>query len=580
MIRIKAPASALLALSMVLAIVTTVAWPVLAEDATLQATPSSSPAIDSVVQSIWTQTDGPVAAGEIARTWIWGPSAIVSTTEYYSESPTGLRKTVYYDKGRLDILDPTMPTDDPWYVSGALLSSELLSGRIQLGETLFIDRQPADIAIVGDYRQENPVTYASLSKLSSVWSDPAVTDGTYQAPRFESRIGEEVSDLLLPDGTVVPDGSSIAGVTVAEYDDTTGHNIAAPFLEWAANYPLSWAYLLGLPITEPYWVNAEVGGVNKLVMVQVFERRVLTYTPGNSPGWEVESGNMGLHYRLWRGLPVDTPIDAAFTPLAHNEPFGEELIPAALKQYIDPFMFAAVMRVSSGGDPFAVQSNGGVGLLAVRESVLNGEIANLHDPGVNAYYGARSLNYWMNQFWDWPTILANYYSDGNPDMGNQEMLSWIDAIMTTYDGLVTEYNADVREFALGPPRVDGDPIGAGRAAYYGAGYDAAFWEEAMRKHSGWGNAIPDWKPDPNDYYCVHPDYLVGERLRLVANDKVLDCTIGDRVAVPHQAQWRAKWAVEMNWPLFVALGLDKNNQVEVYYLDPEAPVATDPEPVG
>src|SRR5690606_2311216 len=112
-----------------------------------------------------------------------------------------------------------------------------------------------------------------------------------------------INDLLKPDGTVVQGGAPNMGVTVADYEPITGHNIAAPFLEWAENYPLPWAYLLGLPITEPYWVNAQVDGENKLVMVQVFERRVLTYTPGNSPGWEVESGNMGLHYRLWRGLP-------------------------------------------------------------------------------------------------------------------------------------------------------------------------------------------------------------------------------------------------------------------------------------
>src|SRR5690606_27590137 len=99
----------------------------------------------------------------------------------------------------------------------------------------------------------NPVTYASLSKLSSVWSDPAVAEGEYEAPRFDARVGETLTDLLHPDGTVVPGGAQDLGVKVAQYDDTTGHNIAAPFLDWASAYPLEWAYLLGLPITEPYW---------------------------------------------------------------------------------------------------------------------------------------------------------------------------------------------------------------------------------------------------------------------------------------------------------------------------------------
>ncbi len=41
-------------------------------------------------------------------------------------------------------------------------------------------------------------------------------------------------------------------------------------------------YATGYPLTEAYWTHVLVGGVSKLVLVQVFERRVLTYTPSNS----------------------------------------------------------------------------------------------------------------------------------------------------------------------------------------------------------------------------------------------------------------------------------------------------------
>ncbi len=59
---------------------------------------------------------------------------------------------------------------------------------------------------------------------------------------------------------------------------------------------MDWVRVLGLPITEPYWVKAKIGGVEKDVLVQLFERRVLTYTPSNPPGWQVEMGNVGRHY--------------------------------------------------------------------------------------------------------------------------------------------------------------------------------------------------------------------------------------------------------------------------------------------
>jgi hypothetical protein len=59
-------------------------------------------------------------------------------------------------------------------------------------------------------------------------------------------------------------------------------------------------YATGYPTTEAYWSMVAVGGTEKDVLIQCFERRCLTYTPGNSPGFAVEAGNIGLHYYVWR----------------------------------------------------------------------------------------------------------------------------------------------------------------------------------------------------------------------------------------------------------------------------------------
>ncbi len=59
-------------------------------------------------------------------------------------------------------------------------------------------------------------------------------------------------------------------------------------------------YATGYPITEAYWTTIRVGGVEQSVLFQCFERRCLTYTPGNADGWKVEAGNVGLHYYTWR----------------------------------------------------------------------------------------------------------------------------------------------------------------------------------------------------------------------------------------------------------------------------------------
>ena len=36
------------------------------------------------------------------------------------------------------------------------------------------------------------------------------------------------------------------------------------------------------------------------MLIQAYERRVLTYNPANPPAFQVEMGNIGLHYYDWR----------------------------------------------------------------------------------------------------------------------------------------------------------------------------------------------------------------------------------------------------------------------------------------
>jgi hypothetical protein len=45
----------------------------------------------------------------------------------------------------------------------------------------------------------------------------------------------------------------------------------------------------------------KVGGVDRPILFQVFERRVLTYNPANEPAFRVEMGNVGalLSVAVW-----------------------------------------------------------------------------------------------------------------------------------------------------------------------------------------------------------------------------------------------------------------------------------------
>jgi hypothetical protein len=84
-------------------------------------------------------------------------------------------------------------------------------------------------------------------------------------------------------------------------------------------------YATGYPITEAYWSNIAVGGTQTEVLWQCFERRCLTWTPGNDPGWQVEAGNVGQHYYRWRygdDRPAADTLDVTFNIYHEGELVG------------------------------------------------------------------------------------------------------------------------------------------------------------------------------------------------------------------------------------------------------------------
>ena len=64
-------------------------------------------------------------------------------------------------------MEVTFPADDPqhdWYVTTGLLVRELISGRMQLGNTLYEQHQPAQLPVAGDPEapRNQTITYADL----------------------------------------------------------------------------------------------------------------------------------------------------------------------------------------------------------------------------------------------------------------------------------------------------------------------------------------------------------------------------------------------------------------------------------
>lgn len=200
----------------------------------------------------------------------------------------------------MEINDPDADPPSSWYVTNGLLVVELITGQRQFGDDLFVDYGPAEVNVAGDPDGTTGPTYAALQ---------GVLDGPMQP------LGSTLDQWIDREGTVTID-STLAPqqVVIGHVDDVTGHGIAAPFWEFMTSAGLVYEdedlfddvlfdppiYATGRPITGAYWTTVQVAGESREVLVQCFERRCLTYTPGNPDGFVVEAGNVGQHYYTWR----------------------------------------------------------------------------------------------------------------------------------------------------------------------------------------------------------------------------------------------------------------------------------------
>ncbi len=259
---------------------------------------------DPAFARTWARTDGPVSGGAVARTWIWGPEPRTGAfVEPYRDAPGGTRLIQYFDKSRMELTNPQGNPADPFYVTNGLLATEMLTGNVQLGDAFFETHNPAAIPVAGDLDDPAGPTYATFTPLRNA---PALVSGT------------PIIATVTRDGPVTDDPTQAGKATAQQYVPETKHTVADVFwafmtssgiVDGGATEPLfrSPFYATGFPVTEAYWSTVRVAGQERAVLIQVFERRTLTFTPGNPPGFAVEAGNVGLQYRAWRAFLAIPP---------------------------------------------------------------------------------------------------------------------------------------------------------------------------------------------------------------------------------------------------------------------------------
>ncbi len=292
---------------------------------------------DPAFSRLWNRTDKLVADGTVSRTFLWGPEPNTpGIQEDYADAPGGKRLVQYFDKSRMEITNPNGDKSNPYFVTNGLIARELMSGNLQLGDAKFEQRSPAEIGVAGDSDDTSGPTYKSLNSLTG---------------SVGNKEGQAVTTSLNRAGATGDGSADFAryNVTLKTFVSDTGHNIAGPFWDFLNQTgptlnpdgqtvqgrifePVFFA--TGLPITEPYWAKVKVANEVKDVLVQAFERRVLTYTPANSPAFQVEMGNVGQHYFRWRyGNTSPTPAPITTTPQPGPNPGGGVAVSGCLPAY-------------------------------------------------------------------------------------------------------------------------------------------------------------------------------------------------------------------------------------------------------
>jgi hypothetical protein len=278
------------------------------------AVPFAAPAFGAA----WSPVDEPVASGAVQRGWVWGagPNS-AGIMEPYRDAPGGTRLVQYFDKARMELTDPARGV-----VTTGLLTRELVTGHIQTGDSpaaIEVRGRGSTTAVVGDATNIFP-TYTQLrDRIDRPQPD---TTGQYVTDALMLPPGGDAERLLVVQTNGMASAASDPNAQLAHFVAETGQTIPQAF--WAfltaggaaqqggalvEQTPLfDWVNVAGFPIAPAFWATVRVGGVPTAVMVQLFERRVLSYTPTNPAAFRVEMGNIGLHYFQYRYLSPDAPL--------------------------------------------------------------------------------------------------------------------------------------------------------------------------------------------------------------------------------------------------------------------------------
>jgi hypothetical protein len=370
--------------------------------------PAPSNFADLAFQRTWERTDALVDSGKVKRSWYWGPTAGYTTMEEYDQGFGGMHLVQYFDKSRMEINDPGADKNKPFYVTNGHLARELITGMIQVGDNRFVERYPADIPLASDLDDLNAPTYITFREDIVCCAEP-------------NRVGEQARYIINKSGRKDIDFNSTLflsyHVTFAHYEKVTERNIPGVFWDFlnstgpvlvdgkqqTARLSDPYFYATGYPISGAYWSKVKIAGKeNTDVLIQVFERRVLTYVPSAPDSFKVQMGNIGQHYFQWRyGTAGQPPAVAGKCPTPPWHRLGKLWQEnAQLRRYL-----GCPGGDSSGGD---VEYTGKV----AQQSFERGQMLDVIEQGKDG-----TTHKWLYVLYEDGTAqrVDDFYKDGTPE---------------------------------------------------------------------------------------------------------------------------------------------------------------------
>ncbi len=253
-------------------------------------------------EQLWTEQSA--AAGNLD---LWGSQPLLWRVEPYADAPDGRRVVQYFDRGRMELTPNANGGTD---VTEGLLAQEITTGEIQLGSKLLQYQTPPDFPIDGGSSNSSVATYSGLAQ---VVHTPASDLSTQHAP----------VDLWIDAAGQVTQVAPPTAVWDAKFVAATGHNLPDVFTSYFSTNPfggMTWVEALGYPISEPYWTTYRRDDQALPSLIQVFERRVLVYTPSLPAGQQMTLTDIGRQYYRWRygqdaPRQLPTPMAGESTPL-------------------------------------------------------------------------------------------------------------------------------------------------------------------------------------------------------------------------------------------------------------------------